>query len=141
MRNQAFPKEDVLVGCWDELGAGAPTVVALAMLASQALARADQEERKPRLSVEAKAILSASLPRGLLEIKAINTAFETPERLLAVHVEMEPERWLVFRDRRDPRYTIRGFSSTLLGRTCHASPLSRVFPVKSRFSVGRRLVR
>jgi hypothetical protein len=107
MRNQAFPKEDVLVGCWDELGAGAPTVVALAMLASQALARADQEERKPRLSVEAKAILSASLPRGLLEIKAINTAFETPERLLAVHVEMEPERWLVFRDRRDPRYTIR----------------------------------
>jgi hypothetical protein len=102
----AVSNEDPLVRCWEELGVGAPTVSALALLASQALARAAPSEEGPELIPEARAILVASLPRGLLEIKAVNTAFETPERLLAVYVETEPENWRVFRDRRDPRYTI-----------------------------------
>lgn len=117
MRFQGYPNDDPLAGSWDELGVGAPSIVALAMLASQAMAR-DVEfssDSGPSaaadfaLTAEARAILVASLPRGLMEVKAINSAFETPDRLLAVHTELEPERWRVFRDRADPHYTIRCF--------------------------------
>ncbi len=106
---QAYPNDDPLARCWEELGVGAPSIVALATLASQALVRDFDSEMMPDLSAEARAIVVASLPRGLLEVKAINTAFETPERLLAVHVEIEPERWRVFRDREDPQFTVRCF--------------------------------
>ena len=106
---QAYPNDDPLARCWEELGVGAPSIVALATLASQALARDLDSPSMLELSAEARAILVASLPRGLLEVKAINTAFETPERLLAVHAEIEPERWRVFRDREDPQFTVRCF--------------------------------
>jgi hypothetical protein len=111
MRFDALPNDDPLVRCWEELGVGAPTVSALAILASRALARGERPDEPLDLPAEARAILVASLPRGLLEIKAVNTAFETPDRLLAVHVETEPESWRVFRDRRDPRFTVRCLDS------------------------------
>jgi len=100
------PNDDNLHRTWEALGTGTPTIAALAALCGQAL-RGDAPGAGGPLSIEAKAILYAARERGLLEVKAVNTAFETPERLLAVHVELEPERGLVFRRRQDPQFTIR----------------------------------
>jgi hypothetical protein len=57
--------------------------------------------------VEARTILFAARRRGVLEIKGTNDAFEAPSRFLAVRVELDTERWLVFRSREDPAITIR----------------------------------
>lgn len=104
MRTNPFPSERE-PGSWEELGIGAPTIIALARLCGQALAGAERPDTP--LSREAQAILVAARDRGIMEIKGVNTAFESPERLLAVHVELEPERWLIFRNRLDPQFTVR----------------------------------
>jgi len=90
---------------WEALGNGVSTIAALAMLCSKALA--GQAEAQDSLSVEAKAILFVAKDCGLIEIKGTYSAFERSERLLAVHVEQSAETGIVFRSRRDPRFTIR----------------------------------
>lgn len=90
---------------WEVLGAGGPTIWALASLCSRALSGVTEPGES--LSPEAKAILFVAQRRGLIEIKGTYTAFERAERLLAVHVEQEGERETVFRSRTDPRFTIR----------------------------------
>lgn len=109
MRFPNSPNDEQLQGAWEALGAGTPTIAALAALCGQALRESagQRDTDAELLGPEALAILYAARERGLMEIKAVNTAFESPERLLAVHVEQEPERGIVFRSRRNPEYTIR----------------------------------
>lgn len=70
---------------WNDLGQGTPTIAAFAHACSISLAKG--VDPAVTLSREAKAILFAAKNRGLLEIKASNKAFESPQRLLAVCVE------------------------------------------------------
>lgn len=100
------PVDSYLTGSWEALGAGAPVLVALAQLCSQAMI----DEPVPdlaSLSNEAKAILVASRKNGTIEVKAVNSAFEAASRLLAIYVEVDEERTIAFRDPKEPEITIR----------------------------------
>ena len=90
---------------WEELGAGAPTIIGLARLCSHALASGTLSAAQ--LSDEAKAILYAARERGVVEIKASNKAFDAIDRFLAVYVELDTDTGLVFKDKKDPVRTIR----------------------------------
>ena len=90
---------------WTDLGSGAPTLIALAQLCSQALAggRVDSSQ----LSPEARAILYMARHRGVLEVKGSNTAYESPSRLLTVFVELEDQSQVRFRHPGDARQNVR----------------------------------
>jgi hypothetical protein len=90
---------------WQELGQGAPTLAGLARVCS--LAMATGGDKNTIFSPEARAILFAARRRGCLEVKGANRAFDAPGRMLAVYVETEPDRTLVFRSRENPAFTIR----------------------------------
>jgi hypothetical protein len=100
------PVDSYLSGSWEALGAGAPVLVALAQICSQALI--DSPDASSRtFSPEAKAILVASRDRGVIEIKGVNTAFEAPSRMLAVYIEVTEDRTIAFRDKEKPEVTVR----------------------------------
>jgi hypothetical protein len=89
---------------WEDLVMGAPTIIGFAALCSRALAA---DPPLPEVtSPAAGAILHAARQRGALEIKPVKSAYDSSQRLLAVHVELAPARWLVFRSRQRPQYTI-----------------------------------
>ncbi|HEX5104243.1 MAG TPA: hypothetical protein VFV87_10555 [Pirellulaceae bacterium] len=90
---------------WEQLGQGVPTLAGLAQVASRAVASGG--DKTIRLSMEARCLLFAAKDRGILEIKGSNRAFESPARMLAVHVETGPDRTLIFRSRDKPMMTIR----------------------------------
>jgi hypothetical protein len=90
---------------WLELGQGAPTLAGLARVASIAVATGGDKSIK--LSREARGLLHAARNRGVMEIKGSNRAFDAPGRMLAVYVEVDAERTLIFRSRENPAYTIR----------------------------------
>ena len=90
---------------WQELGQGAPTLAGLARVCSLSMAAGG--DKTLTLSPEARAILFAARNRAMIEVKGANRAFDAPGRMLAVYVEMEPERTLIFRSRENPPYTIR----------------------------------
>ena len=90
---------------WQDLGQGAPTLAGLARVCS--LSMATGGDKSLPLSPEAKAILFAARHRGVMEVKGANRAFDAPGRMLAVYVEVEPDRTLIFRSRENPAYTIR----------------------------------
>jgi len=94
------------VALWEELGAGVPTLMAFARLCSNALV-ADRRQPADELSEEARAILYVARRRGSIEVKGTDTAVDSSERLLAVCVEVEPDRQFVFRRRGDPQLTVR----------------------------------
>ena len=103
------PLDNYLSGSWDALGAGAPVLVALSQLCSNAMVELDTasgSELGP-LSPESKAILVAARERGVIEIKAVNAAFEAPSRLLAVYIELDETQTIAFRDPQDPEVTVR----------------------------------
>ncbi len=87
------------------MGVGAPTIMALAELCGRAIV--NDAPPAEGLSLEARTILYAARQRGILEIKATNTAFESPERFLTVYVELDTHRQMRFRKADDPRFTIR----------------------------------
>jgi hypothetical protein len=89
---------------WEDLAVGAPTIIGFAGLCSRALAA--DPAAPADLSLAAKAILYAARERGAIEIKAVKNAYDSSQRLLAVHVELGPERFLVFRSRIAPQFTI-----------------------------------
>lgn len=89
---------------WADLVEGTPTVIALAELCSAALARGTPPQGE--LSLAAKAILFAARQRGCVELKATKNAYDSAQRLLAVHVETSPERMLVLRSRLEPHFTL-----------------------------------
>ena len=91
---------------WEELGIGAPTLIAFARLCSDALAANYPEPPLP-LSEEARAILYLARRRGAMEIKGINHAFDSSERFLAVCVEVDLERTFILKRRDDPELTVR----------------------------------
>jgi hypothetical protein len=91
---------------WEELGAGAPTLIGFARLCSDALA-ANRVGPTEDLLVEARAILYAARRRGAIEIKAVNDAFDSSERFLAICVELDADRQLICRRRDDPELTMR----------------------------------
>lgn len=90
---------------WQELGQGAPTLAGLARVCS--LSMATGGDKRLSFSPEAKAILFAARKRAVIEVKGANRAFDAPGRMLAVYVETEPDRTLIFRSREDPVVTIR----------------------------------
>lgn len=90
---------------WHELGEGAPTLAGLARVASLALASGG--DKSVKLSPEACCLLFAARERGIFEVKGANRAFDAPGRMLAVHVEADADRTLVFRSRENPAFTIR----------------------------------
>jgi hypothetical protein len=102
------PVDHYLHGSWEALGAGAPVLVALAQLCSQAMVNlpAANELTAEGLSPEARAILVAAAHRGVIEIKAVNTAFDPAARLLAVYVELSDTQTIAFRDPADPEVTV-----------------------------------
>ncbi len=102
------PVDHYLHGSWEALGAGAPVLVALAQLCSQAMVDlpAANEATAESLQPEAKAILVAARDRGVIEIKAVNTAFDPAARMLAVYVELSDTQTIAFRDPEDPEVTV-----------------------------------
>ncbi|XZE21091.1 hypothetical protein SH449x_000985 [Pirellulaceae bacterium SH449] len=102
------PVDSYLSGSWEALGAGAPVLVALSQLSSQAMANLDALViESAGLLPEAKAILYAARDRGMIELKAQNAAFEAPSRMIAVYVEVDETQTIAFRDPRVPEITVR----------------------------------
>jgi hypothetical protein len=91
---------------WEELGEGAPTLIAFAHLCSDSLARNVRQPTEP-LSQEARAILYTARHRGAIEIKGTNHAFDSSERFLSVCVELDAERQFFMKRRDDPELTVR----------------------------------
>ncbi len=100
------PVDSYLTGSWEALGNGAPVLVALAQIASQAMI-SGVPSPLPELLGEAKAILHAARGRGVIEIKGKHTGFEAPSRMLAVYVEIDDEHTIAFRDPLQPEITVR----------------------------------
>lgn len=90
---------------WQELGQGAPTLGGLARVCSLSLAKGSAAY--PPLSGEARALLFAARSRAMIEVKGSNRAFDAPARMLAVYIETEPDRTLIFRNKEQPTITIR----------------------------------
>lgn len=102
------PVDSYLSGSWEALGAGAPVLVALSQLSSQAMADCDSlTPASAELLPEAKAILYAAKDRGMIELKAQNAAFEAPSRMIAVYVEIDETQTIAFRDPLKPEITVR----------------------------------
>ncbi len=100
------PVDHYLTGSWEALGSGAPVLVALAQLTSQAMIDQPQVELE-QLSPEAKAILFSAHYRGMIEIKGSHAAFEAPARMLAVYIELDAAQTIGFRDPNVPEVTVR----------------------------------
>lgn len=103
----SYPRDDSLARGWQDLGTGAPTLIALAKRSSAALAAPPQPCPPTQLSLEAQALLAAARDRGVFEVKGANTAFEAPSRWLAVWAEQPDERWIEFRCDERPELTVR----------------------------------
>lgn len=102
------PVDNYLHGSWEALGQGAPMLVALAQLCAERWVLHRSPETPPQpLSSEAQAILYAARERGIIEVRAVNSAFDTAARLLAVYVELSHERTIAFRDPQQPEVTVR----------------------------------
>jgi hypothetical protein len=102
------PVDNYLHGSWEALGNGAPLLVALAQLCSErwVSGRQPTDVELQNLSGEARAILYAARNRGIVEIKAVNSAFDAAARLLAVYVELDDEHTIAFRDSKNPAITV-----------------------------------
>jgi hypothetical protein len=100
----SFSDDRPLNFSWDDLQQGAPTIVGFAALCSRALANDAGPPRE--LSQAAKAILFAARARATIELKASKNAYDSSQRLLAVHVELAPARLLAFRSRGTPHFTL-----------------------------------
>lgn len=105
--NEAPDYVATLQGGWEALGNGAPTLVALAQVCAHAIIRPLGELET--LNLEAKTILYAARNRGMIEVRGVNTAFEASARMLAVYVEEDEHRTIAFRNRENPKVTMRFF--------------------------------
>ncbi len=102
------PVDNYLHGSWEALGNGAPMLVALAQLCSETWVNHSEDEQfeLDSLSLEAQTILHAARNRGVIEIRAVNSAFEASARMLAVYVELDDARTVAFRQPSDPKVTL-----------------------------------
>ncbi len=93
---------------WEDLTNGVPTIMALARLCSDQLAKPDLPLTPiERLSPEAQAILVCARQTGSVSIRGDKNAFEPGERFLAICVEQDEGRRVEFRCLGDPEQTIR----------------------------------
>lgn len=146
--NKMTPLDSYLSGSWEALGAGAPMLVALSQLCSDAIVNypAIKEDKDSAESLqllpEAKAILVAARDRGVIELKALNSAFEAPSRMLAVYIELDDTQTIAFRDANKPEITVKfleGFRQLCsLGLVMHH--IYRDFSLTSRgFDLARTI--
>ena len=91
---------------WQDLGYGAPTIMGFATLCSRAITNRSQCDLD-ELCGEAKAILVAAADRGTMDIRASREPFDSSERLMAICVEFELDRRLLFLRKDDPQQTVR----------------------------------
>ena len=94
---------------WQDLEFGAPTIIGYARLCSLAMSQ-PQTAGSPSLddlSSEAKTILVAARDRGTLDIRASRESFDSAERFLAVCVEYELDRRLLFLQKENPKQTVK----------------------------------
>jgi hypothetical protein len=87
-----------------ELSDGLPTIAALARLCGRAIA--GESIGTDQLPPEALALVVAGRGRGMFDIRGNKDAFETANRFLAVCVEIDDEKRLLFRDKSNPRQTM-----------------------------------
>ncbi|MGV3486230.1 MAG: hypothetical protein ACO1RT_17560 [Planctomycetaceae bacterium] len=107
---QAFHGQ--MAASWEAMGEGGPTLAALAALGARTLISPDplvHEAAIERLSLQAMAILYSARERGIIEVRGVKTAFETPGRLLAIYVEESEHRTVAFRSRENPEITVQFF--------------------------------
>ena len=100
------PKPSTLI---QVVGEGYPTIAALAMLCANAITDPPPDVELNELSDEAKTLLVTAKQRGTFEIRATKVSFDSTERFLAICVETEPEVFLMFRRKAQPRQTIKFF--------------------------------
>lgn len=138
---QAFHGQ--IAASWEAMGEGGPTLSALAALCARTLMNPDlpslQASSEP-LSLEAMAILYSARERGIIEVRGVKTAFETPGRLLAIYVEASEHRTVAFRSRETPEITVRFFDGfcELCRRGLILHHLHRDFTLSRRgFEVAR----
>ena len=103
--------ESKVVGTWEELGMGAPTIIAMALLCSNAMAR----DNLPKVDLselmdEAKALLYLARNRGVFEIKGTNNAYDASARFLSISVEVGEEHAVDLKLKGNPKATIRFLS-------------------------------
>ncbi len=131
---------------WNDLDSGAPTISAFAELCRQALITppddVDPDQLVDGLLPEAVAILVACGKRGTVDIRACKDDFDSVQRFLAVCVEPEPDRRILFLQKDKPRQTVaflEGFSQLCrMGLMLHH--LGRDFSFsKSGFSLSKRV--
>ncbi|MFW6170700.1 MAG: hypothetical protein ACODAD_09440 [Planctomycetota bacterium] len=104
MLERYLGSEGVSSTIWNDLGSGAPTLIALAELCSQAITTG-KTDTSP-LSPEAKAILYIARHRGILEVKGSNSAYESPCRMLTVFVEVDNHSQIRLRHSSDARQNV-----------------------------------
>lgn len=94
---------------WQDLEFGAPTIIGYARLCSLALSQPSQfaESNIDELSLEARTILVAARDRGSLDIRASRESFDSADRFLAVCVEFELDRRLLFLQKENPKQTVK----------------------------------
>jgi hypothetical protein len=90
---------------WQQLSDGVPTVAGFAGLCSRFIAGLVQPPA--RLSPEANAILCASADRGVIEIRVSKDSFDSLDRFIAVCVEQSEEERLLFKQKSNPKQTLR----------------------------------
>ena len=93
---------------WDDLGAGAPTIMALAKVCGERLGRPPSQNLE--LSLEAICLLHLARERGAFELKATDKAFDAVDRFLIVHVEISDDETLAMKIRGDAEATSRMFA-------------------------------
>ena len=85
-----------MAASWEALGEGAPTLAALAGLCAQRLLEPPRDVALETLSLPSRTILYAARQRGVIEVRGVSSAFEAPARMLAVYVEEDDQRTIVF---------------------------------------------
>lgn len=90
---------------WIELSCGGPTIAAFATLCGHALSGSIQPVGE--LDDYAKTLLSMAQYRGVFDIRGNPAAFDASDRLLAICVEIEENRRLLFRQKDLPRETMK----------------------------------
>ena len=101
------PVDNYLHGSWEALGEGAPLLVALAQMCSERWVRGESAVTLEELSQHARCLLYAARNRGIIEIRAVNSAFDAAARILAVYVELSDERTIAFRNQHSPEVTLK----------------------------------
>lgn len=90
---------------WEALGHGAPTILGLAKLCSDSLA--SNRKIDSGFSGEARTILFAARQRGVIAVNGSNKAFDSVDRFLSIHVEVDEDTVLAFKSKREPKLTVR----------------------------------